>query len=132
MEEERRPQQSQPTPPSSDSGTDAKTGPQAETSRDARNMAMLCHLLGALGLFAHARARAQFAGLTPGHGRAAMNYQISLLIYGAIFGMLCVVFIGFVLLSLLSVAHIVLIIVGTVRAYHGQPWRYPIAIPFLK
>lgn len=98
-------------------------------------MAMLCHLLGALGLFAPLliwlieRDKHRFVDE---HGRAAMNYQISLLIYGAIFGMLCVVFIGFVLLSLLSVAHIVLIIVGTVRAHHGQPWRYPIAIPFLK
>ncbi len=115
--------------------TEAETRPHTETSQDARNMAMLCHLLGVVGFFAPLliwlieRDRHRFVAE---HGREAMNYQISLLIYGTISGLLCLFLIGHVLLWLLTVAHVVLIVVGTVQAHRGRSWRYPIAIPFLR
>ena len=63
------------------------------------------------------------------HGRAAMNYQISFLIY--LTG-LCVTFIGLFLVPVLIVVHVIMSIIGTVRASRGEPWVYPIAIAFLK
>ena len=68
----------------SSSGYDTDTGQQTETSQDARNMAMLCHILGAVGFFGPLviwlieRDKHRFVDE---HGREAMNYQISLMIY---------------------------------------------------
>lgn len=98
-------------------------------------MAMLCHILGAVGFFGPLviwlieRDKHRFVDE---HGREAMNYQISLLIYSAVSAALCVLRIGFILLWLLSLAHLVLILVGTLRANRGRTWRYPIALPLLK
>jgi uncharacterized Tic20 family protein len=135
MAEESGSRWSQAAPSSSGYGADAETGRQTETSQDARNMAMLCHILGVVGflgplvIWLIERDKHRFVDE---HGRGAMNYQISLLIYSAVSGLLCVIGIGFALLWLLSIVHLILIVIGAVKASWGQPWRYPIAIPFLK
>jgi uncharacterized Tic20 family protein len=106
-----------------------------ETSREARNMAMLCHLLGVAGFFAPLmiwlieREKHRFVDE---HGRDAMNYQASLLLYYAVSGLLAPLLIGLVMLSVLTVMHVVLVIIGALKASRGEPWHYPIAIPFLK
>lgn len=108
---------------------------QPETSKEARNMAMLCHLLGIVGFFAPLviwlieKDKHRFVRE---HGRAAMNYQVSLMIYYAASSVLCIVFIGLVLLPLLTILHVILAIIGAVKASKGKPWQYPIAISFLK
>ncbi len=136
MAEENGPRWSEGAKLSSGYGAEVQVGPQTETSRDARNMAMLCHLLGVVGFFAPLliwlieRDKHRFVDE---HGRQAMNYQISLLIYGVVCWLLCLVSVKFVvLLWLLTVIHLVLIVVGTVQASQGRLWRYPIAVPFLK
>lgn len=109
--------------------------PLLEMSYEARNMAMLCHILGVAGFFAplviwlSEKDKHKFVNE---HGRAAMDYQISLIIYYTIASLLCVVLIGFVLVWVLTIVHIVLIVIGAVKASRGEPWRYPIAIQFLK
>jgi len=106
-----------------------------ETSKDARNMAMLCHLLGIVGFFAPLviwlieKDKHKFVDE---HGRAAMNYQVSLLIYYAVCGALCPVIIGLILLPVLTIVHVILAIIGAVKASKGKRWHYPIAISFLK
>jgi len=112
-----------------------ETARQPEMSRDARNMAMLCHLLGIVGFFAPLmiwlieREKHRFVDE---HGREAMNYQISLLIYVAVSSLLILVGVGFYLLAAFGIAHVVLTVVGAVLAGQGKAWRYPIAIPFLR
>jgi len=107
-------------------------GPLTETCLEARNMAMLCHLLGIFGFFAPLliwlieRDKHRFVDE---HGRAAMNYQVSLLIYLTALGVSVV---GVFLMPVLLIAHFALSAVGAVKAARGQPWTYPIAIPFLK
>jgi uncharacterized Tic20 family protein len=109
--------------------------PLIEMSHEARNMAMLCHILGVAGFFAplviwlSERDKHKFVNE---HGRAAMDYQISLIVYYAIASLLCVVPIGFVLVWVLTIVHIALIVIGAVKASRGERWRYPIAIQFLK
>lgn len=108
---------------------------QPESSKEARNMAMLCHLLGIVGFFAplviwlSEKDKHKFVNE---HGRAAMNYQISLMIYYLVCWPLCFVVIGVFLLAVLTIMHVVFVIIGAVRASRGKLWRYPIAIPFLK
>jgi len=98
-------------------------------------MAMLCHILGVVGFFAplviwlSERDKHRFVAE---HGQTAMNYQISLMIYYAVSSLLCPVLIGFVLLGVLTVAHIALVILGAVKASRGEHWQYPLAIQFLK
>jgi uncharacterized Tic20 family protein len=107
----------------------------SERSHEARNMAMLCHVLGIAGflgplvIWLNERDKHRFVDE---HGRAAMNYQISLLLYYAVSAILCVAYIGIPLLWALTCVHVVLVIFGAIRAREGKPWRYPIAIPFLE
>ncbi|MBN2456631.1 MAG: DUF4870 domain-containing protein [Sedimentisphaerales bacterium] len=108
---------------------------QTETSRNARDLAMLCHLLGIIGFFAplviwlNEKDKHEFVNQ---HGRAAMNYQISILIYYVAAWLLCFILIGFFVLIGLAIIHIVFVIMGAVKASKGMPWQYPIAIRFLK
>ena len=128
MERAARPEQ----PISTEEAEEAK---QPESSKEARNMAMLCHLLGIVGFFAPLviwlieKDKHRFVDE---HGRAAMNYQISLMIYYAACGLLCLVFIGLVLMPVLVILHLILSIIAAMKASKGKLWRYPIAIPFLK
>ena len=82
-----------------------------EMSQEARNMALLCHLLGLVGFFAPLviwlieKDKHRFVDE---HGREAMNYQVSLMIYYLASLVLCPLIIGFFLLAVLIVAHVVL------------------------
>ncbi len=110
-------------------------GEQVEISTEARNMAMLCHLLGIVGFFAplviwlNEKDKHKFVNE---HGRAAMNYQISIIIYYIASCMLCFIIVGFFMFIALVIMHIIFVIMGAVKASKGEPWRYPIAIQFLK
>jgi uncharacterized Tic20 family protein len=65
-------------------------------------------------------------------GKESLNFQISMTIYGIIAGLLCYVFIGFVLLPILLVANIVLVIIATVKTSRGEGYRYPLTIRIIK
>jgi hypothetical protein len=132
------PSASQPNQTSSRMGPEpaGDESPQyPETSRDARNMAMLCHLLGAVGfigplmIWLIEREKHRFVDE---HGRAAMNYQVSLLLYYFVSWLLAPLIVGIFLLCVLTIMHVVLTIIGAVKASRGEIWRYPIAISFLK
>ena len=108
---------------------------QLESSKDARNMAMLCHLLGMVGFFAplviwlNEKDKHKFVDE---HGRAAMNYQISIIIYYLASWILCLILIGIPMLIALVIMHVVFVIIAAVKASNGKPWQYPIAIRFIK
>ncbi|MHC4499506.1 MAG: DUF4870 domain-containing protein [Planctomycetota bacterium] len=114
--------------------TPAREEPLA-IAKEARELSMLIHLLGIVGFFAplviwlHGKDKDDFVNE---HGRAAMNYQVSIIMYYLACWILCFVIVGIFLLIALIVMHIVFVILGAVRAYKGKPWQYPIAIRFLK
>jgi len=125
-----------PKGPVETSQAEQETGAEpAEISKDARNMAMLCHLLGMVGFFAplviwlNEKDKHKFVNE---HGQAAMNYQISIVIYYLASWMLCFIIVGFFMLIALVIMHIIFVIMGAVKASKGKPWRYPIAIRFIK
>lgn len=70
-------------------------------------------------------------GLDP-HGKNAVNWIISALIYGVVCAILCSVFIGFFLAPILAVLCIAFPIVAALKANNGEVWKYPGAITFLK
>jgi hypothetical protein len=106
-----------------------------EMNQDARNMAMLCHILGVFGfigpliIWLSEREKHRFVDE---HGQAAMNYQISMMIYFPVAYLSMFVLIGFILAPALMIVHIVLIIMGAIKAHRGESWHYPIALKFLK
>jgi uncharacterized protein len=110
--------------------------------RDTRMWAMLCHIsafagfigipfgniLGPLIIWLIKREDHPFINA---QGKEALNFQISLIIYGVISGILCLVLIGFLLLLLLWVAGVVLTIIGALKANEGVAYRYPFTIRLL-
>jgi uncharacterized Tic20 family protein len=65
------------------------------------------------------------------HGKVVVNWIISLLIYGVISAVLCVVLIGIPLLIILAILHVVFPIIGGLKANNGEVWRYPLSIAFV-
>jgi hypothetical protein len=65
------------------------------------------------------------------HGKESLNFQLSMLIYDAIAGILCIILIGIPILILLWVVNTVLVIVASLKASEGKFYRYPFTIRFL-
>ena len=66
------------------------------------------------------------------HGRIVVNWIITELIYGIVFGLLCFIIIGIPLLFALGVLSIVFPIIGGIKAKNGEVWPYPLSIKFFR
>jgi uncharacterized protein len=64
------------------------------------------------------------------HGKMAVNWLISSLIYGAICFLLSFVLIGIPLLVILGILSIVFPIIGGIKANEGILWKYPLSMKF--
>ena len=110
---------------------------------NVRTWTALCHASALLGVFLH------FPGhvLAPlavwlmkrdespeidAHGKEALNFQISMLIYNAVAAVFCLVLIGFVILPVLWVLNAILVIIAAIKASDGQLYRYPMTIRFIQ
>ena len=116
--------------------------PLPETT-NVRSWTVACHASALLGFFVPAGGhilaplivwlikRAEYTEVDE-HGKESLNFQLSMLIYSIIAGILCLVLIGFVLLPILHVLNVVFVIIASLRASEGQLYRYPLTIRFLK
>ena len=117
--------------------------PPPSTSSDVRTWCVLCHASALAGFFV------PWAGHILGpliiwlakrgdspeidaNGKESLNFQISMLIYNLIAGILCLVLIGFVILAILHLLNLVLVIVASIQAGEGKFYRYPLAIRLIK
>jgi uncharacterized Tic20 family protein len=66
------------------------------------------------------------------HAKESLNFQISMLIYTVISGILCLILIGFALLFILHILNVVLVIVASIQASEGKLYRYPLTIRMIK
>ena len=115
----------------------------ASKSSDVRTWCVLCHATALAGFFV------PWAGHILGplivwlvkrndspeideHGKESLNFQISMLIYNVIAGVLCLVLIGFVILAILHILNLVLVIIASIQASEGKFYRYPLAIRLIK
>ncbi|MCA1064380.1 DUF4870 domain-containing protein (plasmid) [Rossellomorea sp. AcN35-11] len=113
-----------------------------EVSKGERQWAMLVHLSSFLGYvsgFGFILAplvlwllKKENSEYIDHHGKQAVNFQLSLLIYGIVAGVLCIVLIGLLLLPLLFLGQIILTIVAGVQASEGKKYGYPLTITFIK
>ncbi len=66
------------------------------------------------------------------HGREALNFQISMLIYNLVAAVFCLILIGFAFLAILWVLNAVFVIIGATQASEGKFYRYPMTIRFIQ
>lgn len=65
-------------------------------------------------------------------GKEALNFNISVLIYGLVSAVLLLIIIGFFLIIALIIFHIVVTIMAAVAANRGEYYRYPLTIRMIK
>jgi uncharacterized Tic20 family protein len=113
------------------------------TSSNLRMWTVLCHASALAGFFVpwagHILgplivwlAKRGDAAEIDEHGKESLNFQISMLIYNLIAGVLCLVLIGFVILGILHILNLVLVILASIQASEGKLYRYPITIRLIK
>jgi uncharacterized Tic20 family protein len=66
------------------------------------------------------------------HGKMVLNFLLSIILYGAVCLALTFFIIGIPMLIALSIAGIVLPIIGGIKANDGVLWQYPLIINFIK
>jgi uncharacterized Tic20 family protein len=66
------------------------------------------------------------------HGKNAVNWMISELIYAVVGFILVFVIIGGPLLIVLGVLGVVFPIIAAIKANNGEVWQYPLTIQVLK
>ena len=110
---------------------------------NVRTWAALCHASALLGVFLHFPghllgplivwlAKRDDSPEIDAHGKEALNFQISMLIYNAVAVVFCLVLIGFVFLAILWVLNAVFVIIAAIEASEGKFYRYPMTIRFLQ
>ena len=116
-----------------------------ELSKDARMWAMFCHLAGVGGLLPIVpvigsviapliiwQIKKDDFEFVDKHGKEAVNFQISILIYALVAGLLCFACVGFVLLPAVYILDLVFLLIAAIKANDGQHYLYPLTIRFIK
>jgi hypothetical protein len=116
-----------------------------ETDKDARTWAMFCHLAGLcflvpivpviggiIGPLIVWQIKKEEFGFVDDQGKEAVNFQISILIYALVSGLLCFACVGFVLLPAVYIFDLVFMLIAAVKANDGERYRYPLTIRFIK
>ena len=65
-------------------------------------------------------------------GREAVNFQISILIYEIVAGLLIFACVGAFLLPAVMIFDIVFLVIAAIKANDGFKYRYPLCISFIK
>lgn len=112
-----------------------------ESERNSVNWGMVCHL----------SALALYIGIPFGNvlgplviwflkkdsdptvneqGREILNFNLSFSVYMLLAGLLIFIFIGYVVLPLVVVTHVILVIRATLMANKGAPVQYPMTLRF--
>ena len=87
------------------------------------------HLLGPLILWLVKR---DDAPELDAHGKEAVNFQISMLIYNVVAAFFCLILIGFFFLAVLWVLNAIFVIIAAIQASDGKFYRYPMTIRFIQ
>lgn len=107
--------------------------PLPPSSSDDKIWIILCHLSLLLGfgfllpLIVYF-VKKQDAPLTAEHAKEALNFHITVYLYGFVALLLCLVLIGIILLPAVAIASVVLAIVACIKASEGGFYRYPMTI----
>lgn len=122
-----------------------QAGPAKEADKDARMWAMFCHLAGVCaflpilpvigGVIAPLviwQVKKDTFGFVNEQGKEATNFQISVLLYAFVAGLLCFACIGVGLLMVVYVLDVVFLVIAALKTNEGVHHRYPLTIRFIK
>ena len=111
-------------------------------SQEVRQWAMFCHLSALLGIWIPFgnligplilwQMKRESDPFIDAQGKEALNFQITVAIVTAICILLMLVIVGFFLYGLVTIAALVLAIIGGVKANEGFPYRYPFTWRLIK
>lgn len=109
--------------------------PPDPATKEQRNWAMLAHLSGLLAFLSGIGGvigplvlwliRREDRNFASDQALEALNFQITVFLAGLIAGVLCLIWIGFLLLAVLGIADIILIVIAAVKSSEGEAYRYP-------
>lgn len=110
---------------------------------NVRLWTVFCHASALLGVFLHFPghvlgplivwlAKRDDSPELDAHGKEAVNFQLSMLLYTLISGVFCLILIGFVFLAILWVLNAVFVIIASIQASDGKFYRYPMTIRFIQ
>ena len=112
-----------------------------QPSKDERTWAMLCHISTFSGMiipFGNILVplmiwliKKDELPFVDDQGKEVLNFQISMVIYMIIAGILCIILIGIPILIGMIVFDFIITIIATVNANDGKYYRYPITIHFI-
>jgi len=107
-----------------------------------RNWSMLCHISafagfffpfgGIIGPLIFWLSRKDESSWVDLNGKAAMNFNLSMLLYMVLVSPLCLILIGIPLIFALLMIKVICIIIGSVKSAKGEIFRYPLSIPFIQ
>lgn len=108
-----------------------------------RSWNAFCHASALLGVFLHFPghiipplivwlAKRDASPEIDAHGKEALNFQISMLIYNCVAAVFCLVLVGFVFLAVLWVLNAIFVIIAAIQASDGKFYRYPMTIRFIQ
>ncbi len=116
--------------------------PAENMTKNEQNMGMLCHLLALSGYFipfGHLAGplviwmvKREEMPFVESQGKESLNFQISVTIYGIVAALSIFLLIGFILLPAVIVFNLVCVILASIEAANGKPYRYPLSIRFIK
>ena len=116
---------------------------------DANTWAMLCHLSGLTGYVANGLGsiiaplilwliKKDEMPAVDQHGKEALNFNISVAIYGMALGVLTFLTFGFAalltipLMLALGIFHVVCVILAAIKANNGEDYQYPLCLRLVK
>lgn len=103
-------------------------------SSDTKTMSVLAHVLGLFVGFIGPLIIYLVSedNTAKSHAKYALNWQISATIYIIVSFVLVFVIVGIPLLFAVGVINLIFSIMAAVKASHGELWKYPLSIQFLK
>ena len=107
-----------------------------------RNWAMICHLSafagfffpfgGIIGPLVFWLSKKDESSWINVNGRAALNFNLSILLYVILALPLCIILVGIPIEMMLGTLKVVCIIIGSIKAAKGEMFTYPLSIPFVQ
>jgi len=133
-----RPAPTTPAPPPATAVAAVTVGPDAPLGEhDARNLAVAAHLsgfvaawaaLGFLGPLVVLLTAGKRSGYVRRHAVEALNFNLSILLWLLVSGLLVVVLIGLPMLLGVGVLYLVASIAAAAAAARGEEYRYPLTL----
>jgi uncharacterized Tic20 family protein len=121
-----------------------------EGNKDARMWGMFCHLAGLCALLPIVPVIGGVIGpliiwqikkeefpFVDEHGKEAVNFQISILLYSLIGSVICAITcVGIplipVVVGIIGILDIVFLVIASIKANDGEGYRYPLTVRFIK